>query len=212
MRIKNGDTNRFTHFVAVDLVDLFTRELSLTNLAVWYELDNGGKVNMTTPTATHLSDGVYRLNIDEVGMVTIVDAGIDEQELVLHITADEINPVDKIIEIYRSKITAGYTLGTGDDGDLLVCRVNNDMRGTNAADFGAAMKAITGITEGGTWTWEKIMKITTAWAAGDWRVKPTDSTKQELMDAEDGITVILEQTLTRSPAVGDKYKDITVKI
>jgi len=82
----------------------------------------------------------------------------------------------------------------------------------DAAELEAAMKAITGITVGGDWTWEKIMKIVSAWIAGNWRVKPTDSTKQELMDAEDGTTVILEQSLTRSPAVGADYRTIEVKI
>jgi len=78
-------------------------------------------------------------------------------------------------------------------------------------ELAAAMKAITGLTEGGTWTWEKIMKIVAAFAAGDWR-KSADGTKQELMDAEDGTTVILEQTLTRSPAANANYRNITVKI
>ncbi len=81
-----------------------------------------------------------------------------------------------------------------------------------AAAIVAAIKAMTGITEGGTWTWEKIMKITTAFMAGDWRVKATDASVQQLMDAENGTTVILEQSITRSPATGSKYRDITVKI
>jgi len=76
----------------------------------------------------------------------------------------------------------------------------------------AAMKAMTGITEGGTMTWETVMKIMTAFIAGNWRVKSGDSTKQELLDAENGTTVILEQSITRSPSAGNKYRDITVKI
>lgn len=83
---------------------------------------------------------------------------------------------------------------------------------TTAISLSTAMKAVIGITEGGTWTWPKVMKIMTAFAAGNWRVKESDSTKQELLDAEDGTTVILEQTITRSPSAGNKYRDITVKI
>jgi hypothetical protein len=75
-----------------------------------------------------------------------------------------------------------------------------------------AMLAVTGITVGGTWTWAKIMKIAAAYAAGNWRVKETDPTKQELLDAEDADTVILEQSITRSPSAGSNYRDITVKI
>ncbi len=82
----------------------------------------------------------------------------------------------------------------------------------DATELANAMKAITGITEGGTWTWEKIMKIATAWVAGNWRVKPSNSDVQELMDAENGTTVILEQALTRFPGSGLNYRTIVVKI
>ena len=78
----------------------------------------------------------------------------------------------------------------------------------DASELAATMKAISGITVGGTWTWEKIMKICTAWISGNWRVKPTDATKQELMDAENGTTVILEQSLSQTTP----YRTITVKI
>ncbi len=75
-----------------------------------------------------------------------------------------------------------------------------------------AMKGITGITEGGTWDWEKVLKITTAWAAGNWILKPTDQNVQQLLDAENNSTVILEQELTLSPASGSEYKEVTVLI
>lgn len=79
-------------------------------------------------------------------------------------------------------------------------------------DATATLKAMTGITEGGTWTWEKTEKIRNAFMAGNWRVKPTDATKQELMDAEEETEVILEQTITRRPGSGETYREITVKI
>ncbi len=85
-------------------------------------------------------------------------------------------------------------------------------RTSSKAAIQAAILAIIGITEGGTWTWQKIMKIVVAWTAGNWRVKSTDSTVQELLDAEDGTTVILEQALTRAPGAGSNYRAITVKI
>ncbi len=80
------------------------------------------------------------------------------------------------------------------------------------SDLSAAMKAIIGITVGGAWTWEKIMKITTAWIAGNWRRKSSNLDVQELLDAEDGATVILEQQLTHAPGGGSDYRSITVKI
>jgi len=81
----------------------------------------------------------------------------------------------------------------------------------NAAELQAAMKAMIGLTVGGTWTWEKLMKITNAWIAGDWRRQVADPSIQELLDPEDG-SVILEQVLDKTPAAGSKYKTITVKI
>lgn len=340
MRIKQDDVGRVVYFVAVDATDLYTRETSLTNTAVWYDIDGDGQNSMTTPTITHIANGVYKLAIDEAGMVTLA-AGVDEASLVLHITADEMADVTMVVDVFRAKITAGRTLGTDASGALSVCTSNTDMVGTNGAntvtpdiagtaatlhgvtdgkidavqsdattiknktdglnftgddikatldgetvttdaasriasradvtnldvpvssrnavtpntiapdnegiaaietqtdkldgmivagvytaaamvncptaemdptELAAAMKAITGLTVGGTWTWEKIMKITTAFIGGNWRVKETDTTKQELMDAEDGTTIILEQAITRSPAAGSNYRNITVKI
>ena len=101
MRLKGGDVSRVVHFVAVDAVDLYTRETSLTSTAVWYDIDGGGKTDMTTPTATHIGNGVFKLAIDEAGMVTLPTA-IDEVSLVLHITADEMDAVTMIIEVYRA--------------------------------------------------------------------------------------------------------------
>jgi len=75
---------------------------------------------MTTPTvnetdATNMP-GVYELLLDED---MTIDAGDDSQEMVFHITATNMEPVTRSIELYRPKITAGYTLGAGSDGDLL---------------------------------------------------------------------------------------------
>ena len=71
-----------------------------------------------------------------------------------------------------------------------------------------ALMADTGITEGGTMTFEKLMKILAAWIAGNWRSKSGSTTVKELLDADDGATVILEMT----PKVTTPYRTITVKI
>ncbi len=92
------------------------------------------------------------------------------------------------------------------------CVVQFVTSAVTVADIVAGMKAMTGITEGGVWTWEKALKITTAWVAGNWRLKASDPTKQELLDADDGTTVILEQTLTRLPAGGSNYRGIMILI
>ena len=138
MRLKQSDTSRVVYFVAVDITDLYTRETSLTNGAVWYSIDGGAQTSMTTPTMTHIANGVFKLAIDEAGIVTL-GAGVDEAELVLHVTADEISPVTMVHEVFREKVTAGRTLAIAADGSVdLVTLVtttttNTDMRGTDSA-------------------------------------------------------------------------------
>lgn len=120
MRIANGVTNRAVHFVAVDATDGYTRETGLSGFTVDYEIDDDGRAQMTTPTVAEVDStnmpGVYRLDIDESGMTTIVDAGVDDAELILHIEHASMRTVNIAIEIYRPKITAGETLTVAADG------------------------------------------------------------------------------------------------
>jgi len=72
----------------------------------------------------------------------------------------------------------------------------------------AQLLTATGVTEGETWTFAKAIKVMTAWAAGNWRVKPNYPNVQQLLDPDDGVTVILEMTIsTTSP-----YRTINVLI
>jgi len=86
----------------------------------------------------------------------------------------------------------------------LIAALNN----ITAAQVVAALMADTGITEGGTMTFEKLMKIMAAWIAGKWQSKTGSTTVKELLDADDGETVILEMT----PKTTTPYRSITVKI
>jgi hypothetical protein len=74
---------------------------------------------MTTPTINETDGtnmpGVYKLLLDED---MTIDAGDDTQEMCFHITHAGMAPVTRTIELYRPKITAGYTLGVESDGDL----------------------------------------------------------------------------------------------
>jgi hypothetical protein len=47
-----------------------------------------------------------------------------------------------------------------------------------------------------------------AMQAGNWRVKVAEDTKQELLDADDQTTIILEQEVTENDAI----RTITIKI
>ena len=77
-----------------------------------------------------------------------------------------------------------------------------------AADFQASLLAIIGVTVGGTMTLETLLKIQAAWIAGNWKDKSGSSTVKELLDADDGSTVLLEMTLSETTP----QRTITVKI
>ena len=66
----------------------------------------------------------------------------------------------------------------------------------------------TGITEGGTWDFAKAIKIMMAWTMGLARDKSGEDGVVEILDPDDGETVIAE--LTRSDST--PYKTVTVKI
>lgn len=121
MRIPSGTTNRYIYFVAVDPTDKTTRETGLSSFTVYYEINNGTATAMTTPTVTECDatnmPGVYTLLIDESGMTTLT-AGHDTAELALHITQASMEPVTRVIEIYRPETTEGNTLGVASTGDI----------------------------------------------------------------------------------------------
>ncbi len=83
---------------------------------------------------------------------------------------------------------------------------NKDDYKASSADFVTALMADTGFTAGGSMTVEKLYKITAAWIAGNWRVKPSNSTINQLLDADDAATVILEMSLSQD----SPFRTITV--
>lgn len=74
------------------------------------------------------------------------------------------------------------------------------------SDLVTAIFGKTGITEGGSWTFSKIIKVLAAWATGKWQDKSGSPGTYEVLDAEDGTTKILEVT----PSETSPQKDITV--
>lgn len=66
----------------------------------------------------------------------------------------------------------------------------------------------TGITVGGNWTLAKAIKILTAWSAGKWKDKVGAVSTKQLIDPDDGTTVILEMDLSTSTP----YRTMSVKI
>ncbi len=123
-RIPNGSGasgNRVVFFVAVDVVDLFTRETGLSSFTVDYVLDNGARAQMTSPTTAAIDDtnlpGLYSLLIDEAGM-TNMDAANDSETLVLQIEHASMSPVTMKVEVYRPQITATRTLAVDASGRI----------------------------------------------------------------------------------------------
>ena len=141
MRIPSGVTDQYVYFMAVDATDFSTPETGLTTFTVYRSRNGAAAAAMTTPTvaevdATNLA-GVYSLLLDED---MTIDAGDDSQEMVFYITHAGMAPVVRTIELYRPKITAGYTLGVASDGDLLEVNTltgHTAQTGDNYARLGA---------------------------------------------------------------------------
>ena len=75
-------------------------------------------------------------------------------------------------------------------------------------DVVSSIFAKTGITQGGTWSFTKAVKILMAWTMGLAREKSGSPGVVEILDPDDGTTVIAE--LARSDTT--PYKTVTVKI
>ena len=69
-----------------------------------------------------------------------------------------------------------------------------------------ALKVSTGYTAGGTSTFAEVMKINVAFAAGIWQDKSGSPGTYQLLDADNGSTVILEIT----PSETTPYKTVTI--
>jgi hypothetical protein len=72
----------------------------------------------------------------------------------------------------------------------------------SAADVITALKNATGFTVGGTWSFAKIMKVIAAlFAGGNWRLKTGETNVYEILDSEDGTTVVAEATISESGTI-----------
>lgn len=162
MRIPSGVTDQYVYFIALDATDLKTRETGLSSFTVYRSRNGGAAAAMTTPTINETDvtnmPGVYELLLDED---MTIDSGDDSQEMLFHITHSGMAPTDRVIELYRPKITAGNTLTVESDGDLTKVNTldgHTPQTGDNFARLGApagasvsadvaAVKAQTGAIE-----------------------------------------------------------------
>jgi hypothetical protein len=111
MRIPSGKTDQVIYFVAVDPVDLKTRETGLSSFTVYRSRNGAAPILYTTPTVTEISaanmPGVYSILIDED---TTIAAGSDSEEYCVHITQAAMAPVTRTVELYRRDTATGQTL------------------------------------------------------------------------------------------------------
>lgn len=114
-RIPSATVDQGVYFVALDSLDYSTPKTGLSAFTVYRSRNNSGATIYTTPTITEVSaanmPGVYFLLLDED---MTIDAGDDEQEMVLRITCTGMVPFVKIVDLFRPKFTAGATLATAD--------------------------------------------------------------------------------------------------
>ncbi len=97
---------------------------------------------------------------------------------------------------------AGTAAGLHATTDGLIGGLND----ISAADVIAALKTSTGWTAGGVYDFQTIAKILTAWAAGNWQEKSGSPGTQEILDPDDGTTVIAEVTMSAS----SPYKTVVI--
>jgi len=155
MRIPSGTTDQYIYFVAVDSTDYVTREAGLSSFTVYRSRNGAAAAAMSSPTVNEVQatymEGVYELLLDED--MTIA-AGNDSEEMVFHITKAGMAPVTRTIELYRPKITEGYTLGVNASGHasrVTLCdttTTNSDMRGTDSAGTAANLATVDTVVDG----------------------------------------------------------------
>lgn len=166
MRIPSGKTDQLIFFVAVDSVDLVTRETGLTTFTVYRSRNGGAATVYTTPTVAELSaanmPGVYSLAIDED---TTIASGSDSEEYCVHITQASMAPVTRTIELYRRDTTTGRTIVVDSAGlaDATAVKVGPTGAGTaqTARDIGASV-----LLSSGTGTGQ--VKLASGYVAPNW--------------------------------------------
>lgn len=184
------------------------------------ELDSG-LAGLNDPTAAAVADAVW--DEQSAGHTDVGKAGAQiwtKIDLILVDTGTTLNnmleAIDNFLDTEIAAILADTsamdtstelrTLLTGSDTAVstLTYGAFND---PTAAAIVAALMADTGITAGGTYTFEDYCKAMGAYTMGTWQDKGGDSAVQELLDWEDDATVVLELT----GSVTSPYKNTTKK-
>lgn len=106
MEIQHGDVSAALPFIAVSTADNLTRLTGKVSgdFTVYYSLDNGTPVLMTTPTVAEAGavtmPGCYWLDVDEAGMVALASAR-DVAKLMIHVTCAGMREVTLSVPVRR---------------------------------------------------------------------------------------------------------------
>lgn len=118
------------------------------------------------------------MKIESVGATGVFISGNDKGVRIFGNTSDAVN------------------LNSNEGGDLVAAEIDDIPK-----------FASTGVTVGGTMTYRQLLKIASAWFAGNWRDKDGSPGVHELLDADDG-SVILTMTYSETTP----QKQITVNV
>lgn len=114
MRLASGVVDQYVYFVGTNVTDHLSRLTGYAaKMTVVRSRNGAADAAYTTPTISEIDattmPGVYALLMDED---TTLDAGDATQEVALHIkdTGGHMDPVTRVIELFRPEVTAGETL------------------------------------------------------------------------------------------------------
>jgi hypothetical protein len=174
--------------------------------------DNGGDDYSTSVPAGITTAGILKVNIYQlVSIPATTDLLIGAGEILWDGSAEiNIYTISQDANQVIPRMTANFGAGpyTSDMNET-------DIKGyidAELEDYNSPTKtrdaifAKTGITTGGTWTYEKILKLQTAWLIGEWQDKADEEGVYQILDAEDQNTVIIDVNVNTM----SKYKKITV--
>jgi len=164
---------------------------------------NGAATANTTNQLSEIGNGLYKLTLTATEMqaakiaISIIDQTNPkewEDQCILIDTygnasaehAFDLNTASQVVASVAGSV-GGNVVGT-------VAGIVGTIQTLDALNAGlpATIKAITGLTEGGTWSLAKIFKVFFAVLAGKWQDKIGVSGTYQLLDSEDGTTVIAE--------------------
>ena len=92
---------------------------------------------------------------------------------------------------------------TGTVGSVTAMGANSITAASLNADAGVeiatSVMAHTGVTAGGTWTFEEVLRVIAALTVGTYEEDGVDASITNVLDPEDGVTVIAEITFVQAP-------------